>query len=253
MRNRLLSVLCVCLALVLIGMIGFAWSMGRIQGGIPLGTTPAVIGTSAVPITGGTTMTTAVTETQTPTTTEETPLDTQFVPVSQYLPDVFVDLKYATTDNFTGQSIYTFSDAYLRYGTVRKLQEVQNQLKAQGLSLKIWDAFRPPTAQFRLWEICPDPTYVADPNLGFSSHSRGNTVDITLVDALGKELVMPTGFDDFSARADRDYSDCSPEAAANAWLLEQIMAEAGFRGYVGEWWHYTDQDSYEVETVFIPQ
>ena len=63
---------------------------------------------------------------------------------------------------------------------------------------------------------------------------------------------MPTGFDDFSALADRDYSDCSAEAARNAILLEEIMEKYGFKGYRGEWWHYTDTDAYEVEQVFVP-
>ena len=106
--------------------------------------------------------------------------------------------------------------------------------------------------QFKLWENCPDDTYVADPNQGYSNHSRGNTVDITLVNSQGEELQMPTGFDDFSPLADRDYSDCPEEAAANAVLLETIMEEHGFKGYRGEWWHYTDTDSYEVEPMFVP-
>jgi D-alanyl-D-alanine dipeptidase len=63
---------------------------------------------------------------------------------------------------------------------------------------------------------------------------------------------MPTAFDDFSAMADRDYSDCSSEAANHAMLLESIMEKYGFRGYYGEWWHYTDVDSYDVEQEFIP-
>ena len=180
------------------------------------------------------------------------PLDTDFVMVKSYIPDIVVELRYATTNNFTGRKIYDFSDAYLRYGTVKKLMQVQEELKQQGLYLKIWDAFRPTAAQFKLWEVYPDPVYVANPNYGFSSHSRGNTVDITLVTADGTELVMPTGFDDFSTLADRDYSDCTPEAAANARLLEACMEKYGFKPYSGEWWHFSDTQSYEVEQEFRP-
>ena len=129
---------------------------------------------------------------------------------------------------------------------------MQEELKQRGLYLKIWDGFRPPSAQFRLWDVCPDPTYVANPNNGFSSHSRGNTVDITLVNADGRELVMPTGFDDFSKLADRDYSDCSGEAAANAMLLEELMVKHGFKPYAGEWWHFSDTQAYPVEQEFEP-
>lgn len=176
---------------------------------------------------------------------------TVFVKVQDYIPEIFVDLKYHTTDNFTGQKIYEFCDAYLRYGTVEKLMKVQGALEEQGLSLKIWDAYRPTDAQFVLWEICPDATYVANPNQGFSSHSRGNTVDVTIVDQDGNELVMPTGFDDFSTLADRDYSDCSEEAAANADMLEQLMQEYGFKPYYGEWWHFSDLEEYPVEEEFL--
>jgi D-alanyl-D-alanine dipeptidase len=163
-----------------------------------------------------------------------------------------VELRYATEDNFTGERIYPFADAYLRYGTVKKLLLAQDTLRAKGLGLKLWDAFRPVSAQFTLWEVCPDPRYVADPRTGFSSHSRGNTVDITLVDAMGQELPMPTGFDDFSALADRNYSDCPEEAAQNALLLQSVMEEAGFTGYFGEWWHFSDTDAYTVEQTFEP-
>lgn len=180
------------------------------------------------------------------------PNDEDFVNVKTYIPDIVVDLRYSTENNFTNQKIYDFTDVWLRYGTVKKLILVQEELKQSGLCLKIWDGFRPPSAQFKLWDICPDPTYVSNPNNGFSSHSRGNTVDITLVDADGRELGMPTGFDDFTKLADRDYSDCDEEAAKNAMLLEQTMEKYGFRPYAGEWWHYTDTQSYPVEQTFEP-
>ena len=180
------------------------------------------------------------------------PENEAFVRVRDYIPEITVDLRYATADNFTGQVIYTFSDAYLRYGTVKKLAAAQETLAEQGYGLKIWDAFRPVSAQFALWDICPDGRYVANPNKGFSSHSRGNTVDLTLVTSDGEDVPMPTGFDYFSAKADRDYSDVEEEAALNALLLEETMIEAGFKPYSGEWWHFSDTDPYEVEENFTP-
>lgn len=180
------------------------------------------------------------------------PADKDFVKVTDYIPGVYQELMYATQENFTGQVIYDFQDAYLRYGTVKKLAGVCRDLAEMGLYIKIWDGFRPVSAQFALWEVCPDPTYVADPNVGFSSHSRGNTLDVTLVDENGVELEMPTGFDDFSAKADRDYSDCTAAAANNADILEILMEKHGFTGYAGEWWHYSDTMSYPVEREFEP-
>lgn len=199
-------------------------------------------------------------ETETPVILEEpvlltqliNPEDSDFVRVTDYIPDVFVELKYSTSDNFTGQIIYEFEDVFLRYRTVMKLKAVSEELRQQGLYLKIWDGFRPVSAQFKLWEICPDPTFVANPNKGFSNHSRGFAVDLTLADSQGREVEMPTCFDDFSARADRDYSDCTQTQAENARLLEGIMEKHGFSGYWGEWWHFNDTQKYDVETCFDP-
>ncbi len=186
------------------------------------------------------------------TAPEATPEDADFVRVTDYIPTIEVDLKYATKDNFTDSVIYDFSDAYLRYGTVKKLQTVTDIIAADGYSLKIWDAFRPTQAQFKLWEICPDPVYVSNPNKGFSSHSRGNTLDVTLIHTDGSAVEMPTDFDDFSALADRDYSDVPESAAANARYLESVMKEQGFKPYQGEWWHFSDTDTYEVDSSFQP-
>lgn len=176
----------------------------------------------------------------------------EFAMVKAYIPDIIVDLKYAGNDNFTGKIIYDFSDAYLRYGTIQKLKHVQEEVSQYGYSLKIWDAFRPVSAQFKLWEICPIPKYVANPYGGYSSHSKGNTVDITLVGKDGSYIELPTGFDDFSEKADRDYSDCTEEAAMHAQYLEDVMQKNGFVPYSGEWWHFEDSQEYPVEELFHP-
>lgn len=180
------------------------------------------------------------------------PADADFVRVRDYIPDLFVELRYATENNFTEKVIYEFEDAYLRYGTVKKLMEVQGELRREGLCLKIWDAFRPVAAQYRLWEVYPVDAYVANPNLHYSSHNRGNTVDITMVNADGSLIEMPTDFDDFSPQADRDYSDCGDAARENARHLENTMSEHGFLPYYTEWWHYSDVDEYPVEKDFLP-
>ena len=94
---------------------------------------------------------------------------------------------------------------------------------------------------------------MSHPVTGTRAHCRGNAVDLTLYDLeTGQLLPMPTVFDNFSALADRDYSDCTPEAAENARLLEQIMEKHGFKPYKAEWWHFTDTDSYPVDETFEP-
>lgn len=180
------------------------------------------------------------------------PEDADFVRVRDYIPDIRVFLPYATADNFTGQVIYDFEDAWLRYGTVKKLSAAAERLAQEGYALLIWDAFRPAAAQFKLWEVCPDPNFVANPIKGFSSHSRGNTVDITLVLPDGGAVEMPSGFDEFSALANRDYSDVPEPAASHARLLEDVMESCGFHGYSGEWWHFRDEEVYPVEEEFTP-
>lgn len=191
----------------------------------------------------------AVTPELAPKSVEIIPGDSELVRVQDYLPGIRVDLRYAGTENFTGAAIYDFSEAWLRYGTVKKLQAAQESLREQGYGLLIWDAYRPQTAQFRLWEAVPDPVFVANPYTGHSSHSNGGTVDITLVTLAGEPAEMPSGFDEFSALADRDYSDVSQAAGEHAQILERAMTAAGFAPYAGEWWHFADSDGYSHEDV----
>ena len=188
--------------------------------------------------------------TQMPT---ELPKDEDLVRVLDFIPTAQEQLCYATEENFTEKQIYEFYNAYLRYGTVKKLAAVCAELEPLGLGILIWDGFRPVSAQAALWEVCPDPRYVSHPVTGTRAHCRGNAVDLTLIDLeTGERCLMPTDFDVFSDLADRDYSDCDPEAAANARLLESVMERHGFKPYRAEWWHFTDTESYPVEEEFEP-
>lgn len=178
--------------------------------------------------------------------TERISLDGELVRIRDYIPDAEIDLRYATTNNFTGTVIYDDVEAYLCYGTVKKLSVVQEALRKKGLCILIWDAYRSESAQYKLWEVCPNPVYVADPRNGLTSHSRGNTIDIGLVYADGSEVELPSAFDEFSKLADREYSDVSEKAAENSRLLEEIMTKYGFKGYWGEWWDYSDTETYDL-------
>lgn len=181
------------------------------------------------------------------------PDSSAFVPVSEFAPSVEISLQYATVNNFTEQKIYDFTDAYLRYGTVQKLKAAADVLESQGFGIKLWDAFRPVSAQEKLYEAYPDSSVVSHPVTGYRGHCRGNAVDVTLIDlATGEELAMPTGFDNFTAYADRDYSDCGVAAASNAQILESVMTKCGFKPLQSEWWHFTDTDTYPVDEYFEP-
>lgn len=166
--------------------------------------------------------------------------------ISTWIPDIAIDLRYAGDNNFTGQKIYDFDQPQLRYGTIKKLSKAQEMLAEKGYSLIIYDGYRPIEAQFKLWEVCPNPVYVANPNKGSSNHNHGDTVDIGLLTLDGELVEMPSEFDEFNKTADRDYADVSDTAAKNSKMLEDIMKECGFSGYKNEWWHYEDVDEYGV-------
>ncbi|HHV15043.1 MAG TPA: M15 family metallopeptidase [Gelria sp.] len=174
------------------------------------------------------------------------------VNLAEFIPEIKVELRYATPDNFTGAVIYDDDTAYLRRGTAEKLKAAQAEFAAHGYTIKVWDAYRPPAAQFKLWEKVPDARFVINPHKDYSHHSRGTAVDVTLIDENGQEVIMPTGFDDFTARADRDYSDLNPETAANARFLEEIMEKHGFNSIFYEWWHFIDSDK-DKYPVYEPE
>lgn len=174
----------------------------------------------------------------------------ELVRVKDLIPDIVLDLKYNTTNNFTHQKLYTTNECYLVLDAVKRLKVVQDSLKKikslngknypQGIGIKIWDGYRPRAIQYLMWEIYPDPTFVADPKNG-SIHNRGGAVDLTLVDlSTGKEINMPTGFDDFSPAAAHGFDKLLPEIKANRDFLLNIMTNfGGFEPYTAEWWHYS--------------
>lgn len=172
---------------------------------------------------------------------------TRLVNLAEADPTLVIDARYATTNNFVGVRMYPRNELWLERGATTKLMKAQAALRRQGLGLKVFDAYRPLEIQRRLWEIMPDPRYVADPNNG-SRHNRGCAVDVTLVNADGEELAMPTDFDDFSERAHHDYTALPLEILENRKLLRETMIAAGFKGINSEWWHY-DSDGWEAFPV----
>ncbi|MGB6648903.1 MAG: M15 family metallopeptidase [Bacteroidota bacterium] len=167
--------------------------------------------------------------------------DNELVSVKELIHDIVLDLKYNTVDNFAGQKLYTSDECLLAHGAVRRLLIVQDSLNARGLGLKIFDGYRPRSVQYLMWEILPDPTYVADPSTG-SIHNRGGAVDVSLVNmATGEELMMPTAFDYFGPEAGHNWTaGLSQEQIQNRALLRDLMETVGgFSRYDAEWWHYT--------------
>ena len=160
------------------------------------------------------------------------------VDLENLIPDIVLDIRYASTNNFTHEIIYKSPKAFVRQPVADALVKIQTELKEQGLGLKIFDAYRPYAATVRFYEVYPDTNFVAAPWKG-SVHNRGCAVDLTLIDlATGNELEMPTPFDDFTTKASHSYMDLSESALKNRAQLHDIMLKHGFTKYVHEWWHY---------------
>ena len=173
------------------------------------------------------------------------------VDIKEVNPRIIVDMKYATEDNFTKKRLYDSNTCFLRKSTASKLDAVQRKLEGMNLGLKVWDCYRPLAVQRSLWAILPDERYVADPEKG-SRHNRASAVDVTLVDSQGKELQMPTGFDDFSPRAAHHYQDLPDQAIRNRELLKGLMEKEGFIPLSEEWWHYDDENWMQFDVTDVP-
>jgi zinc D-Ala-D-Ala dipeptidase len=154
------------------------------------------------------------------------------------LPGITLDIRYATEENFMEQRLYPSPEAWLRAPAAVALARVQKDLAAEGLGLKVFDAYRPYSVTRMMWEPIRNPDYVADPAKG-SRHNRGAAVDVTLVLlATGEELAMPTGYDDFTERAGHGFRDLPQEVLANRERLRRAMERRGFSALESEWWHY---------------
>jgi len=162
----------------------------------------------------------------------------KLVDIKKLCPEITLDIRYATTNNFTHKQMYDKPMAYLRLKPARAIENIQKELNEKGIALKIMDAYRPYSVTLKFWDLIKDSTYVASPKSG-SRHNRGCAVDVTLIDLkTGKELIMPTEFDDFTAKAGAYYDSIPEPAKKNRKLLQDIMVKNGFEIYNGEWWHF---------------
>lgn len=161
------------------------------------------------------------------------------VDVRTVVPDAILDLRYATTHNFTHVRLYPVDARCLVHRSMADgLRTAANRLRGRGLRLVFWDCYRPHAVQVRMFEVVPDPVFVARPRPYARSHEAGRSVDVTLARGTAR-LDLGTGFDDFSARAAAFATDgVSSTARANRAVLRHAMAAGGLQVYVGEWWHF---------------
>jgi D-alanyl-D-alanine dipeptidase len=160
------------------------------------------------------------------------------VDLEKYIPGIMLDIRYATTNNFTKEKIYNIAKAYARKPVADALVKVQAELNKQGLGIKIFDAYRPYKATVKFYEVYHDTTYVASPYRG-SRHNRGCALDLTIIDLkTGKELKMPTEYDSFRKEAWPSTPVTDPVIKKNRTMLINVMERNGFKVNSSEWWHY---------------
>ena len=159
-------------------------------------------------------------------------------------PTIKLDIRYATSNNFLGTPVYTQARAFLQRPAAEALLRAHRELKAQGYGLIIHDGYRPWYVTKIFWDATPDDKkiFVADPAEG-SKHNRGCAVDLSLYDLkTGKEVKMPSGYDEMTNRAFEDYDGGRPEEGARRALLRQAMEKQDFKVNPKEWWHFDCKD-----------
>ena len=156
-------------------------------------------------------------------------------------PAIRLDMRYATTNNFTGRVLYDEARAFLAAPAAQAVVRASKMAQSDGFGLTIYDAYRPWRITKKLWDatpVGPKKDYVANPKRG-SKHNRGCAVDLTLHDLQTGQLVeMPSEFDDFSEKAHRDYMGASAAAIANRARLARYLEAEGFVGLSNEHWHF---------------
>lgn len=154
--------------------------------------------------------------------------------------NIILDIKYATTDNFTGEALYKTPAIYLQKEVAEKIEIAGKYAEILGYKLKIFDGFRPLEIQEKLFKHEASQGYVSDPNTGVASHTRGVAIDLTLVDAkINEELDMGTAFDSFSTNSHHSLeSQITQTQMKNRIILAGIMNIAQFTPLPHEWWHY---------------
>ncbi|SFR48631.1 D-alanyl-D-alanine dipeptidase [Robiginitalea myxolifaciens] len=173
---------------------------------------------------------------------EETPPleslpDTAFVRLADYSDGFAFDMRYATDNNFLEETVYPCGECYTRVKTAKALLQANAVFKEKGYRIRFYDCYRPNSVQYKMWELVPNPQYVANPVKG-SIHNRGGAVDITLETLEGKPLDMGTDFDFFGPRAHHDHMDLPAEVLENRRVLKETMEAHGFWSIRTEWWHY---------------
>ncbi|MGA8332751.1 MAG: M15 family metallopeptidase [Mycobacterium sp.] len=178
-----------------------------------------------------------------------------FVDVRSVIPNALIDLRYATTNNFTHVQLYPADARCLVHESMAPgLAAAAKTLGAKGNVLVFWDCYRPHDVQVKMFQVVPNPAWVAKPGPYAKSHEAGRSVDVTLADPAmqcPRCLVdMGTDFDDFSPRATAFATDgVSADQRAHRGRLRDAMSAGGLSVYSGEWWHFDGAGAGEQRPV----
>ena len=169
-------------------------------------------------------------------------------------PGIRLDVRYATAGNFVGRPVYRQARVFLQRPAAEAVARAHRGLAAKGYGLLVFDGYRPWSVTRLFWDVTPShlKEFVADPRKG-SRHNRGCAVDLTLFDlATGREVEMPTAYDDFTEKAAQDYEGATAAQAAHRKVLRDAMLAEGFLLYPSEWWHYDYEDWQQYPILDIP-
>jgi D-alanyl-D-alanine dipeptidase len=156
------------------------------------------------------------------------------------VPGIRLDIRYASSNNFLGEPLYTSARALMQRPAAEALARADQRLHAQGFGIVVFDAYRPWFVTKMFWDGTPAAAhlFVADPSEG-SRHNRGEAVDISLVDlATGHELTMTGAYDELSARSYPLYDGGTSEQRWRRDVLRAALESEGFSVYPYEWWHF---------------
>ncbi len=160
------------------------------------------------------------------------------IEIRSRIPNIVLDIRYATENNFLKKTFYKEAKAFARLPVVKALAQAQTELNAQGIGIKIYDGYRPYAITVQFYEAKPDSMYVASPWSG-SKHNRGCALDMTLVDLkTGNELAMPTPYDTDTKESWADAPVKDKKILKNRELMKAVMKKYGFTIDPSEWWHY---------------
>ena len=171
-------------------------------------------------------------------------LPPDLVEVATLDPTIHLDVRYATARNFVGRPVYKEARAFLQRPAAEALLRAHRALAAKGFGIVVFDGYRPWSVTKLFWEVTPEDKreFVADPRKG-SRHNRGCAVDLSLYDLVtGREVEMPSGYDEMTERAYPDYEGGPPEARERRERLRAAMEAEGFSVYPSEWWHFDYKD-----------